>query len=118
MAYASYRLHRIGWVAWRWVAEYRGELSGKGVALTEGAARAAARAWLQAVAEADGSPQLESLQPASVEVGASAQRPVALVQPRPAERASREAAALRDPLHPGFGRRTIVPSRRSGVALR
>lgn len=104
MAYASYRLHRIGWVAWRWVADYRGEVGGKGVALTEGAARSAARAWLRAMADADG----------SVDAGEPEPGPLPVVRPRAPERPLRDRAVMRsspavDHVAPAFGRRAAGP---------
>jgi hypothetical protein len=95
MAYASYRLHRIGWVAWRWVADYRGERSCRGMALTERSARSAARSWLQAQADADESPASK----------------------RPTPGAPGRHAQGSDPaVRPGFGRRAVSPVRRAGVA--
>ena len=119
MAYASYRLHRIGWVAWRWVAEYRGEFRAKGVALTEAAARAAARVWLQAMADAD----------ASLDVGAPAPVRPPVVPACIPERPLRDKAGpspagvghvapTRNPVQPTFGRRAARPVQHGGVGAR
>ena len=54
MAYANYRLHRIGGLCWRWVAEWHGESTKTGLALSERAARWAARSWLRSMTELDG----------------------------------------------------------------
>jgi hypothetical protein len=47
MAYASYNIRRRAWCLWEWEADYHRELSARGCALSEAAARRCARSWLR-----------------------------------------------------------------------
>lgn len=48
MPHASYSLQRAFWPIWKWEADYHGEMSSVGYALSKASARWAARGWLRA----------------------------------------------------------------------
>jgi hypothetical protein len=51
MPHASYRVHRVAWLFWRWEADHRGRASRRGYALSRLSARWAARSWLRSQAD-------------------------------------------------------------------
>jgi hypothetical protein len=47
MPHATYNLRRPVWPIWKWEADYHGELTAQGYALSKRSARWAARCWLR-----------------------------------------------------------------------